>query len=191
MYQIMVEQAKAVVNAGGGIRGEKVSHGIKYLEQLQGVFEDREAFGAMDPKTLVYEVDSQAMVSEGTAGGLFFGTSYIHPGQVGNEYFMTKGHYHNRRESAEYYWGIEGSGLLLLMEESGSIRAEQVIPGSLHYIPGNTSHRLVNTGTTVLTVGACWPSDAGHDYKSIEENGFTARVVNVDGKPVVLCKEGS
>lgn len=189
MKSIQIEQAQARVNLKNGhISGANCSHGTKYLEQLRGIFEDLTAYDTMDPKTLVYEVDSQAMVPEGTPGGLFFGTSYIHPGQVGNEYFMTKGHYHSRIETAEYYWGIGGEGILLLMNEDGECWAEKVEEGSLHYIPGKVAHRLVNTGTNTLVVGACWPSDAGHDYKSIEDSGFTARVINVDGKPVVISK---
>jgi glucose-6-phosphate isomerase len=189
MEQIKIERAKAAVNASDGhLSGVHTAHAIKYLDKLQGVFENQKAFDAMDGKTVVYEVDSQAAVPEGTPGGLFFGTSYIHPGQVGDEYFMTKGHFHSRRETAEYYWGISGSGILLLMDEEGRCRAESVEAGSLHYIPGNMAHRLVNTGNTILAVGACWPSDAGHDYQSIEESKFTARVINVEGKPVVLQK---
>ena len=48
--------------------------------------------------------------------------------------------------------------------------------GSVHYIPGNVAHRLANTGTEVLRVGACWPSDAAHDYATIAASGFMKRL---------------
>lgn len=173
--------------ATGSLSGENVAHSSKKLSAITGIFKDQDAAAGMDPDTVVYEVASHAAVPEGTEGGLFFGTSLIHPGTVGNEYFMTKGHFHNRRETAEYYWGIAGSGVLLLMDESGACRAEEVRPGTLHYIGGHIAHRLVNTGDADLVVGACWPSDAGHDYGSIEKVGFPVRVVCQDGKAVLLA----
>jgi glucose-6-phosphate isomerase len=65
---------------------------------------------------------------------------------VGNEYFMTRGHFHARREQGEVYFGLRGSGLLLLQDEQGQARFEQVFAGSVHIIPGFTAHRLINTG---------------------------------------------
>lgn len=172
----------------GSLSGGEIVTSVKYLRQLNGTFSDREAFEAMDPETVVYRVESHFPVSEGTEGGLFFGTSYIMPGRVGNEYFMTKGHYHRKADRAEYYWGISGEGMLLLWGPDGTCRAEKVEPGSLHYIPGMTAHRLVNTGNDLLAVGACWPSDAGHDYGSIEEKGFPVYVVCRRGKPEIIEK---
>ncbi len=166
----------------GRLEGENASFSQKKLFQLEGVFDDETAFRAMDGQQLVYEVSSHAAVKEGTPGGLFFGTSTIHPGKVGNEYFMTKGHFHQKREAAEYYWGISGEGLLLLMDENRSCTAEKVEQGSLHYIGGYLAHRLVNTGNEDMVVGACWPSDAGHDYGSIETAGFSVRVLCENGK---------
>lgn len=169
----------------GELSGEYASHSRKKLSQLKGVFADGTAFAAMDGEQLVYEVSAHMAVKEGTPGGLFFGTSTIHPGRVGNEYFMTKGHFHNKRECAEYYWGISGEGVLLLMDENRRCTAEQVQPGSLHYIGGYLAHRLINTGESDLVVGACWGSDAGHDYGSIETAGFSARVLCENGKAVL------
>lgn len=173
----------------GEISGKHVSRTVRQLKHMQGLYGDQEAFAAMDPETKVYEVDMHVAEQEGKEGGLFFGTSYIHPGKVGNEYFMTKGHFHAKRDRAEYYWGIQGEGALVLMNEFGEAWVEKVFPGSLHYIPGHIAHRLVNTGDTLLAVGACWPSDAGHDYATIQESGFSARVVEEDGKPVVQLQQ--
>jgi glucose-6-phosphate isomerase len=62
-----------------------------------------------------------------------------------------------------------------------------MFPGSLHYVPGKVAHRTINTGKQVLSFGACWPSDAGHDYNTIMEKGFNARVKSIAGKPSVLA----
>lgn len=170
----------------GRLQGDKVSTSVRTLGDLKGTFAKEAAREAMDQATVVYEVQCHTPVAEGTPGGLLFGTSNVMPGQVGDEYFMTKGHFHAKRECAEYYWCIEGTGALILMDEQGNCWMEEMRPGSLHYIPGHVAHRLANTGDTPLRVGACWPSDAGHDYGAIVASGFTARLKNVDGHPVLV-----
>lgn len=170
----------------GRLGGEMLSESKRTLGELPNVFANENARAAMDQQTVVYEVQSHMAVAEGTPGGLFFGTSNVMPGQVDGEYFMTKGHYHARRECAEYYWCIEGTGALILMDEAGRCWFEPMQPGSLHYIPGHVAHRLANTGDVPLRVGACWPSDAGHDYASIAVSGFTARLKDVNGVPTLV-----
>ena len=172
--------------ATGKLTGGGVVNSRRTIGDLKNVFLHEAVRAAMDPGTVVYEVQSHEAVPQGTPGGLFFGTSNVMPGQVEGEYFMTKGHYHARRECAEYYWCIEGTGALILMDEKGKCWYEPMVPGTLHYIPGYVAHRLANTGNTPLRVGACWPSDAGHDYASISESGFTARLMNVEGKPTLV-----
>jgi glucose-6-phosphate isomerase len=140
----------------------------------------------MPPDTLVYKVEVHEAVKD-IPGGLYFGVSHVYPGRVGYEYFMTKGHFHVRRDTAEYYWGISGHGILLFMDEKREVWAEEIISGSLHYIPGNTAHRLINSGDSELTVGACWPSDAGHDYATIVNAGFSAWVLEKNGRPEIHC----
>ncbi len=165
------------------LAGPGCSASSRKLGDLAGLFRDTAAFSAMDPETPAYRVEMHADVPEDTPGGLFYGISILYPGKVGDEYFMTKGHFHSRRETAEYYWCVSGEGALLLMDEDRNTRVEWLKPGTLHYIPGHTAHRLANTGDTELVVGACWPSDAGHDYGSIAEQGFSARLLCVNGKP--------
>lgn len=178
---------KTIVNLlTGKLQGDGVNQSSRCLADLKNVFDNEVARAEMDQQTIVYDVQSHMVVPEGTPGGLFFGTSNVMPGQVDGEYFMTKGHFHARKECAEYYWCIEGRGALILMDEEGRCWFEEMTPGSLHYIPGFVAHRLANTGDVPLRVGACWPSDAGHDYATIAENGFTARLKNVNGVPTLV-----
>lgn len=170
----------------GRLNGPGCTTATRTLADLTGVFADEAARAAMDPATPAYRVEMHTVVPEGEPGGLFFGISILHPGKVGDEYFMTKGHFHARRETAEYYWCTQGQGILLLMDQDRNTRMEELAPGTLHYIPGHTAHRLVNTGSTDLVVGACWPADAGHDYASIARDGFSARVLCRDGRPVLV-----
>ncbi len=166
--------------------GSPVIDQVRKLQDLSGIFQDQEAFNRMDQEQLAYTVQSWLPVLEGTPGGLFFGASTIFPGKVGNEYFMTKGHFHAKSDRAEFYWGIQGKGMLILMDRERNTWAEEVYPGSLHYIGSEIAHRLANTGIENLIVGACWPSDAGHDYEEIAKNGFSARLVEFEGIPKLI-----
>jgi glucose-6-phosphate isomerase, archaeal len=172
--------------SSGKLAGEGVVEIKRTLEDLKGVFEDYEAYTNLDKSTIMYRVESHLKEKEGKEGGLFFGTSYIYPGTVGDEYFMTKGHFHGKYDTAEYYWCISGEGMLILMDENRNCWAERMTSGSLHYIPGRVAHRLANTGDNILAVGACWPADAGHDYDTIAEKGFSARLKSVNGVPTLV-----
>jgi len=94
---------------------------------------------------------------------------------------MTHGHFHRKRDRAEYYATVSGEGALILMDESRKTWMEAMSPGSLHFIPGRIAHRVANIGSAPLHFMACWPSDAGHDYDAIRNHGFGARLLRVDG----------
>ncbi len=170
----------------GELSGDIVQHSSRVIGDLKHVFLDEHIRKQMDQDMPVYEVQAYFPVEEGTEGGLFFGNSTIYPGKVGDEYFMTKGHFHSLKDRAEFYWCIYGEGMLILMDESGNTWAEKMQPGSLHYIPGKIAHRVANTGDTPLRFGACWPSDAGHDYNTIANTGFSQRLMEVNGKPQLI-----
>jgi glucose-6-phosphate isomerase len=172
--------------ADGSLLGEPAIRTVRTLGDLAGVFADEHARATLPPQTVAYRVEIYQPVPEGTAGGLLFGATFVEPGTVGDEYFITKGHFHKQIDAAEYYWCLRGEGVLLLMDDQRRCRAEQMKPGSLHYIPGRTAHRVANTGEQTLCFGACWPADAGHDYATIARQGFSARVLQVAGKPTVI-----
>ena len=166
----------------GSVSGAPVERLTRMIVDLGDIFSDREAYALMPVDRVVYEVESHFPVAGGTEGGLFVGITYIHPGKVGQEYFMTKGHFHAIRNRAEVYICIEGEGMLILMNEDHSrVWAEKMEPGSIHYINGHVAHRTANTGSGVLSVGAVWPSDAGHDYETISERGFSKILVEIEG----------
>ena len=171
---------------GKNLIGKEVEHSKRTLGDIRFIFEHGDRLTEQQAAHIAYTVNSYLPEKEGTPGGLFFGITNLYPGLVGDEYFMTKGHFHANRNTAEFYWGIEGEGILILMDEQGNIKGEQMFPGSLHYIPGRTAHRVANVSDVTLSFGACWYSDAGHDYGSIEKNGFTARLKNINGTPQLV-----
>lgn len=168
--------------ATGTLAGE-VTTSERRIADLAGLFADEAARAALPQDTIVYRVQMHDKEAEGTPGGLLFGTSFVYPGKVGDEYFMTKGHFHAKRDTAEYYFCISGRGALILMDEAGNCWAEKMERGTLHYIPRSVAHRLANTGEEVLAVGCCWSADCGHDYASIARTGFAKRLREVDGEP--------
>lgn len=172
------------------VRWDALSESVKTLDMLAGMFENEAARASMPQNTVVYRVQMSVEEKEGTPNGLLFGTSFVCPGFVGDEYFMTKGHFHALRDCAEYYWCWQGEGALILMDEDGRCTAQRMTPGSLHYIPGHIAHRLANTGSGILAVGACWPSDAGHDYGTIARTGFSARLKAGKNGPVLVTDGG-
>ena len=170
----------------GEISGAGVEESVKTLGQLSGLFRDEAARVAMDQTAEVYRVRFWRPVPDGTSGGLFWGATILQPGKVGDEYFMTHGHFHAILDRAEYYATVRGTGALLLMQEDGETVSQAMRLGTVHYIPGCIAHRVANTGREPLVFLASWPSDAGHDYARIRDTGFSKRMVAREGAPCLV-----
>lgn len=172
--------------SSGDLTGEAVEYSTKRIGDLAGLFLDEAERRRMDPQTEVYRVKFWRPVPDGTLGGLFWGTTEIQAGTVGNEYFMTHGHFHAEPDRAEFYATLRGAGRLILMCEDGQASLQSMTPGSVHYIPGRVAHRVANTGTEPLVFVASWPSDAGHDYARVRAHGFSRRLLKRDGTPCLV-----
>jgi len=180
--------SKAFSSKLGGVTGIS-PHKVQFehkLSELTNHFQDGELVKALlsrgeNPKIYeVYEIPQPAI-----KGSLNVGCTILHPGKVGNEYYFTKGHFHQRESTSEVYLGLEGEGLILIQDRMGKATGIEIKSDILVYIPPNTAHRSVNTGKNRLVFLAVYPSDAGHDYESIERTGFSKIVVESDGKPVI------
>jgi glucose-6-phosphate isomerase len=170
----------------GQISGLPVEESTKLLRDLKGIFRDEAARSLMDPAREVYRVHWWSPVPAGDEGGLFWGVTVLQPGRVGDEYFMTHGHFHANRTRAEYYATVAGKGILLRMDDQRQTWGEHMHPGSLHYLRGQHAHRVVNVGDEPLVFWACWGSDAGYDYGTIRDQGFSACVVEQNGLPAIV-----
>jgi glucose-6-phosphate isomerase, archaeal len=113
-------------------------------------------------------------------------TTVIEPGLVGDEYFMTRGHFHRIRERSEVYLGLSGAGLLVMATESGEHRVASLRQGELAYVPGGWAHRTVNTGPEPFVFFAAYVGDAGHDYEAVAARGFPVLVVRGEDGPRVV-----
>ncbi len=149
---------------------------VRRLSEMAGAYQDGAAARAIlaggdDPVIyLGYDGD----VPE-EPGHLLFRTTIINPGTIGSEFFMTKGHHHVR-DSAEFYLGMSGMGVMLMESRDGKFAAERLLPSAVVYVPPGWAHRTVNTGGTPLAFLAVYSGDAGHDYASVERSGFSRRV---------------
>lgn len=156
------------------------------LADLRGAFADSPAFESRLEREnpLLYRVTAVAPAD--SSGHLHYGLGVLYPGKVGDEYFLTKGHLHERREAAEVYIGLRGQGALLLEDEAtGESRLESFGAGKVVYVPGHTAHRTVNTGAEPLTYFGVFPSDAGHDYGAIAVRNFLKVVIEKNGRAVL------
>jgi glucose-6-phosphate isomerase len=145
---------------------------------LDGVALER-LIGTGDP--VHYEVAEMKVPTE--RGQLTYGISTTLAGTVGEEFFMTKGHYHQVADTAEIYLCLRGQGCMLMKTTAGECVWAEFRPGRMVYVPPYWAHRSVNTGTEPLVTFFVYPAEAGHNYGDIEKEGFPLRVMSRDGRP--------
>jgi glucose-6-phosphate isomerase, archaeal len=148
------------------------------LSSLRGQFLDQQAYEARLAKedSLVYEV--YEIKRPEVAGEFLMGVSVIHPGKIGREYYMTKGHFHTIRETAEIYYCLKGEGMMVMETPEGETSVEAFTPGQVLYVPPCWAHRSVCTSRQEdLVFFFAYPGNAGHDYGTIEQQGFRKLVL--------------
>lgn len=170
----------------GELTGEGVVETVRTVGDLAGIFSNEAAHLSLDPSIVAYRVQAYEPCPEGIEGAVCLATTFLMPGRVGEEYFMTRGHYHANQDRPELEVTISGEGALFLMDQDRQIRIEMMSPGSVHPVPPGTAHRVANTGTEPLVFVSYWASETGHDYGTIREQGFSARLIEVDGKPTLF-----
>jgi glucose-6-phosphate isomerase, archaeal len=179
----MDNQPFTVDIAGSGLSLSRYDNHIRRtLTSMKGQFLDKQAYQCLldQEDTLLYEV--YEVKRPEVAGELLSGISIVHPGKVGNEYFMTKGHFHTVLDTAEIYYCLQGQGCMVMENPEGDCVVEALTPGRVLYVPPRWAHRSVNTGSDDLITFFVYPGNAGHDYGTIERQGFRKLVVEMDGK---------
>jgi glucose-6-phosphate isomerase len=135
--------------------------------------------------SVLYEVYEATRPAE--IGELMSGLSVVHPGKVGNEYFMTKGHFHTELMTAEIYYCLKGEGMMIMETPEGNWAVEPLSPGRILYVPPGWAHRSVNISLNDdLMTFFVYPANAGHDYGSIEIHGFRKLAIESNGKPQII-----
>ena len=172
--------------SGTGVVSEATAHYEKRLSDLRGLFLDPDALELRIQKEndpICYE--NYAFNQSQAEGDIFFGTTIIHPGKVGSEYHLTRGHYHRKRGHAETYQALAGHGLVLFEREDGTTSVAELAAGKVTYIPPFWAHRSINTGDVPLVFLWTCSVEAGHDYEGLGSRGMRQVVVEHNGSPVV------
>lgn len=174
------------LNAPGFKPSRYDNHIVRTLTSMRGQYRDTAAYEAKlaVEDSLLYEVYELARPHE--AGEVLHGISIVHSGKVGDEYYMTKGHFHTVLETAEIYFCLSGQGAMVMETPEGEWAVETLAPGRVLYVPPCWAHRSVNTGDEDLITFFAYPGHAGHDYGTIEQQGFRKLLVERDGQPVVV-----
>lgn len=148
----------------------------KRLSALSAIFQNKRALDekvSHEADPLVYEVIEYRK----DGSDLLFGTTTMYPGDVSGEFYMTRGHFHERRDLGEVYYTQSGKGVLLLEDRQGRTETVDMLPGVCALIPPDWAHRSINVGTEKLVfVWVCSPL-AGHDYGQILLRGIRKVVV--------------
>ena len=156
------------------------------LSNLKDMFYDQDRVRAIlsegDP--VIYEIRYHPFQT--TTSDMSLGVTRLYPGKIGDEYHMTKGHFHERIDQPEIYFCIHGEGYLLMETREGDFRAAPWKPGTITHIPPMWAHRVVNTGKDTLFFVASYHLAAGHDYDAVTRRGFAQVVVEREGKPVLV-----
>ena len=130
---------------------------------------------------LVYEVYMVEPASP-SEWDMSYGTTILHPGRVGDECFLTRGHLHVPNTRPELSYVMSGEGVMLRAElpvgATAPVHTEKLrfSPGLVAYVEGRYAHRAEKTGTADLVFFSAWPSDTGHDYDTVARPGFWTRV---------------
>jgi glucose-6-phosphate isomerase len=163
------------------------NHITRKLSSMKGQYFDTQAFDAMlaEKDHLLYQVYETRRPL--VAGELLNGLSIVHPGKVGDEYFMTKGHFHTVIETAEVYYCLKGQGYMVMETPEGDWSVEALRPDRVLYVPPRWAHRSVNTSQNEdMVTFFVYPGHAGHDYGTIEQHGFRKLVVEQNNQPVII-----
>lgn len=173
------------IEPGTGAVSPATGRYIKHLSELEGIFSDNEAWSGVvrdnqDP--IVYEVVE--FKKEGS--DLFFGTTTMQPGKVGDEYYMTRGHFHEDRTKSEVYCTLSGQGLLLLENREGQSKTIEMRENTCAYIPPDWAHRSINCGAEPLVFSWFCSVSAGHDYGQILKQGMRKLVIERDGTREII-----
>ena len=106
----LIEPFKTEIDFATGALSPKRNIIRRRLSDMNLMYADRdEAMRILSDEgdRLIYEVQGVELPDE--EGQIPHCTTRILPGRVGDEYHMTKGHYHARREQGEVYFGLSGA----------------------------------------------------------------------------------
>jgi glucose-6-phosphate isomerase, archaeal len=180
----MIEPFAVSFDLAEGIMLDPKSHLARRASDMRGYYGDAAALErhVTEGNAVHYEVFETPVPHE--YGHLMYCISKLYSGRVGDECFMTKGHYHTAINTGEIYLALRGEGFMMMKTPDGKCRHERFEKGRMVYVPPYWGHRSINTGNEPLISFCVYPGDAGHNYGDIEKEGFPKRVYLRGGKVV-------
>jgi glucose-6-phosphate isomerase len=169
-----------------GILKGYTNYVVRRASSMRHYYQDETALEALisngDP--IHYEVFEKTVPEE--YGHLMMGISKLYPGTIGQEYFMTKGHYHAIVQTGEIYLCLKGAGYLIMKTSDNDFYALPLEKGKIVYVPPYWAHRSVNIGNEPLVSFFVYNAESGHNYGDIETEGFPKRVLKQNSKVVFV-----
>jgi glucose-6-phosphate isomerase len=170
-----------------GLMARATNHLVRRASDMRGYYKDEGALQRLvteHDNPVHYEVFEVPVPEE--QGHLMYCISTLQPGLVGQEYFLTKGHYHTVPNTAEIYLCLRGEGYMVMKTEEGRFAVEPMQRGRMVYVPPYWAHRSVNASGTEPLVSFCvYPAEAGHNYGDIAVQGFPKRLFSRQGECVI------
>jgi glucose-6-phosphate isomerase len=156
----------------------------KVISELDGLYRDSAEYAAWrasagDDAEAYYVDEFRPSAAE---GDLIYGLSVLHPGTVGREYVMTRGHLHAKSDRAEMYHCLRGHGLMLMETVEGDTHVVELRPGQIAYVPPHYIHRSINVGDDDFVTLFCYPADSGQNYGIIADSNGMRHIAVVDGE---------
>jgi len=175
------------LNLPAGVLDPYDNHLVRKLSSMAGMYADERAYAEMMAAEDCVQYEVYEIVRPDSPDEQRCGTSVVHPGKVGDEYFMTKGHFHAAIDACEVYYCLAGEGVMVMETPEGDWQVAELRPGKVLYVTSRWAHRSVNTRLDQdLITFFVYPGHAGHDYGSIERQGFRKLIVEREGKPAII-----
>jgi glucose-6-phosphate isomerase, archaeal len=157
------------------------------LRDLASIFQDQHAVSdrLSLENPMIYEFDEY--VTGRNIRDLVVSSCTLFPGKIGNEFHMTRGHFHDPANFAEVYYVHQGEGILLMQSLSGDFITAEMSPGNILYVPPDYFHRSVNIGDEPLTFFGVYSGGTDHNYGMCSLETWIAKmVIQIDGEIKIL-----
>lgn len=155
------------------------------LKDMDGFFHDKEAYRRADKEKFVYRIYYFSFNSMGCA------ITEMFPGKIGNEFFLTRGHFHKPPEMSEVYIFLRGYGVSVMQHKNREkpVLFAPLIPGAVVFSPPFYAHRTVNIGKDKLSWISIFNTEAQLDYEPVLREGFRGLIVEEDGRATFTANE--
>ncbi len=156
------------------------------LSSLKGYFHDKAAYESALAPAILWSTSISTWACRRHRQRRLWHDS-IKPGRIGDEYYMTKGHFHTVLDTAEIYYCLSGHGGMMMETPEGKVEWREMKKGDAVYVPGRWAHRSINiSDSEPFVMFFAFPGHAGHDYGTIAEKGFRKLLVERVGKPTLI-----